>query len=58
MDLKDRNVEKNEHLLIFMESTVQGVKTTFEEERNVGKHVASGILVLFMGVIFQLDRIE
>ncbi|WP_369677209.1 diacylglycerol kinase family protein, partial [Enterococcus faecium] len=28
------------------------------EERNMRKHVAFGILALFMGVIFQLDRIE
>ena len=58
MDLKDKNVEKNKHFLMSVEFAVQGVKTVFEEERNMRKHVAFGILALFMGVIFQLDRIE
>ncbi len=58
MDSKDKNVEKNKHFLMSVEFAVQGVKTVFEEERNMRKHVAFGILALFMGVIFQLDRIE
>ena len=58
MDLKDKNVEKNKHFLMSVEFAVQGVKTVFEEERNMRKHVSFGILALFMGVIFQLDRIE
>ena len=45
MDSKDKNVEKNKHFLMSV-------------ERNMRKHVAFGILALFMGVIFQLDRIE
>ncbi|RXD20460.1 diacylglycerol kinase family protein [Enterococcus faecium] len=58
MDLKDKNVEKNKHFMMSVEFAVQGFKTVFEEERNMRKHVAFGILALFMGVIFQLDRIE
>ena len=58
MDSKDKNVEKNKHFLMSVEFAVQGVKTVFEEERNMRKHVAFGILALFMGVIFQLDRID
>ncbi|HAQ0818540.1 TPA: UDP kinase, partial [Enterococcus faecium] len=47
MDLKDKNVEKNKHFLMSVEFAVQGVKTVFEEERNMRKHVAFGILALF-----------
>ena len=37
---------------------MQGVKTVFDEERNMKKHVALGIIALIMGLIFQLDRME
>ncbi len=54
MDLKDKNVEKNKHFLMSVEFALQGVKTVFEEERNMRKHVAFGLFALLMGVVFQL----
>ena len=43
MDLKDKNieknVEKNKHFLMSVEFALQGVKTVFDEERNMKKHV-------------------
>ncbi|MGM9904338.1 MAG: diacylglycerol kinase family protein [Enterococcus sp.] len=62
MDLKDKreeqNIEKNKHFLMSVEFAVQGVKTVFDEERNMKKHVALGILALIMGVVFRLERNE
>ena len=51
MDLKDKNVEKNKHFLMSVEFAVQGVKTVFEEERNMRKHVAFGILVFLVWIV-------
>lgn len=62
MDLKDKReeqkVDKNKHFLMSLEFALQGVKTVFDEERNMKKHVALGIIALIMGFIFQLDRME
>lgn len=62
MDLKDKReeqkVDKNKHFLMSVEFALQGVKTVFDEERNMKKHVALGIIALTMGFIFQLDRME
>lgn len=62
MDLKGRKEEqkadKNKHFWMSVEFALQGVKTVFDEERNMKKHVAFGIIALLMGVVFQLDRME
>ncbi|WP_206215431.1 MULTISPECIES: diacylglycerol kinase family protein [unclassified Enterococcus] len=58
MDLKDKNVEKNKHFMMSVEFAIQGVKTVFDEERNMKKHVVFGVLALLMGLVFRLDRME
>ncbi|OQO70309.1 UDP kinase [Enterococcus villorum] len=62
MDLKDKEcekkVEKNKHFLMSVEFAIQGVKTVFNEERNMKKHVGFGLLAFFMGIICQLSLSE
>ncbi len=62
MDLKDKNieknVEKNKHFLMSVEFALQGVKTVFDEERNMKKHVVFGLFALLMGIVFQLSISE
>lgn len=62
MDLKDKEcekkVEKNKHFAMSVEFALQGVKTVFDEERNMKKHVGFGLLAFFMGVVFQLNQLE
>ena len=62
MDLKDKEcekkVEKNKHFLMSVEFAMQGVKTVFNEERNMKKHVGFGLLAFFMGIICQLSLSE
>lgn len=62
MALKDKeyekNVEKNKHFFMSVEFAIQGVKTVFDEERNMKKHVGFGLLAFCMGFVFQLSAIE
>ncbi|MDA3964446.1 MULTISPECIES: diacylglycerol kinase family protein [Enterococcus] len=58
MDLKDKQVEKNKHFMTSVEFAIQGVKTVFDEERNMKTHVVFGIFALIAGVIFQLSQNE
>ncbi|MDA3973085.1 diacylglycerol kinase family protein [Enterococcus thailandicus] len=58
MDLKDKQVEKNKHFMTSVEFAIQGVKTVFDEERNMKTHVVFGIFALIAGVIFQLSQSE
>ncbi|MBO0432014.1 diacylglycerol kinase family protein [Enterococcus sp. DIV0660C] len=58
MDLKDKQVEKNKHFMTSVEFAIQGVKTVFDEERNMRKHVVFGIFALIAGAFFQLSQNE
>ncbi|MBO0481671.1 diacylglycerol kinase family protein [Candidatus Enterococcus courvalinii] len=58
MDLKDKQVEKNKHFMTSVEFAIQGVKTVFDEERNMKKHVVFGIFALIAGAFFQLSQNE
>lgn len=58
MDLKDKQVEKNKHFMTSVEFAIQGVKTVFDEERNMKTHVVFGIFALIAGAIFQLSQNE
>lgn len=47
MDSKDKNVEKNKHFLMSVEFAVQGVKTVFEEERNM-RNMLRSVSLLYL----------
>ncbi|MFV0558635.1 MAG: diacylglycerol kinase family protein [Enterococcus sp.] len=58
MDYNDRNIEKNKRFITSVEFALTGIKTVFEEERNMRKHVASGIVALIAGLLFHFNVIE
>ncbi|EPH93778.1 MULTISPECIES: diacylglycerol kinase family protein [unclassified Enterococcus] len=58
MDLKDNNTGKNKHFITSVEFAVQGIKTVFEEERNMRKHVCFGAAALILGAAFGLSQVE
>ncbi|MFV0561373.1 MAG: diacylglycerol kinase family protein [Enterococcus sp.] len=61
MDLKDskkENIKKNKHFIHSVKYAVQGIKTVFDEERNMRKHVFFGIVAVAAGLILGLSRFE
>lgn len=58
MALKDKQTEKNKHFISSLEFALQGIRTVFEEERNMRTHVIMGALAVIAGFIFQLSWIE
>ncbi|EOL42113.1 diacylglycerol kinase [Enterococcus phoeniculicola ATCC BAA-412] len=59
MASKDKQgIEKNKHFVRSVEFAFQGIKTVFQEERNMRKHVLFGSLAILAGFIFQLSQIE
>ncbi|MGT2742138.1 diacylglycerol kinase family protein [Streptococcus plurextorum] len=61
MDLHDNNSQKkwkNMDLISSLEFASTGVLTAFREERNLKKHLVSGILVTISGLIFQITALE
>ncbi|NRG97971.1 diacylglycerol kinase family protein [Streptococcus suis] len=61
MDLQENNSKnrwKNRELIASLEFAVTGLVTAFKEERNMKKHLASAILVLLAGLIFQVTVTE
>lgn len=61
MDLQDNNSKnrwKNRELIASLEFAVTGLVTAFKEERNMKKHLASAVLVVFAGLIFQVSVTE
>lgn len=61
MDLHDNNSQKkwkNMDLISSLEFASTGVLTAFKEERNLKKHLVSGILVTISGLIFQITALE
>ncbi|GCF93486.1 UDP kinase [Enterococcus florum] len=57
MDLKDKP-EKNKHFITSLEFAIQGIKTVFDEERNMRKHVIFGVTAILAGLVLQLNRFE
>lgn len=57
MDSKD-NTEKNKHFITSLEFAIQGIKTVFKEERNMQKHVAFGLMAIFVSFLLGLSILE
>ncbi|SJZ72785.1 diacylglycerol kinase (ATP) [Pilibacter termitis] len=49
---------KNRDFISSFEFAYTGIKTVFKEERNMRKHVASGIAAILLGFLLQLNRYE
>ncbi|HFI0214357.1 TPA: diacylglycerol kinase family protein [Streptococcus suis] len=61
MDLQENNSKnrwKNKELMASLDFAMSGLLTAFKEERNMKKHLASAILVVLAGLIFQVSVIE
>ncbi|HFI0467212.1 TPA: diacylglycerol kinase family protein [Streptococcus suis] len=61
MDLQENNSKnrwKNRELIASLEFAVTGLLTAFREERNMKKHLASAVLVVLAGLIFQVSVTE
>ncbi|HFI0578520.1 TPA: diacylglycerol kinase family protein [Streptococcus suis] len=61
MDLQENNSKnrwKNRELMASLDFAMSGLLTAFKEERNMKKHLASAILVVLAGLIFQVSVIE
>ncbi|HFI0510038.1 TPA: diacylglycerol kinase family protein [Streptococcus suis] len=61
MDLQENNSKnrwKNRELIASLEFAVTGLLTAFKEERNMKKHLASAVLVVLAGLVFQVSVTE
>ncbi|MEG3343994.1 diacylglycerol kinase family protein [Streptococcus suis] len=61
MDLQENNSKnrwKNRELMASLDFAMSGLLTAFKEERNMRKHLASAILVVLAGLIFQVSVTE
>ncbi|HFH9946871.1 diacylglycerol kinase family protein [Streptococcus suis] len=61
MDLQENNSKnrwKNRELMASLDFAMSGLLTAFKEERNMKKHLASAILVVVAGLIFQVSVTE
>lgn len=58
MDSKDRNTKKNKQFITSLEFALTGIRTVFEEERNMRSHVIIGLLAVIVGFVFQLSQME
>ncbi len=55
---KDKNTEKNKQFITSIEFAFTGIKTVFDEERNMRKHVLLGIVAIIAGFVFRLNQME
>ncbi|HFI0563167.1 TPA: diacylglycerol kinase family protein [Streptococcus suis] len=61
MDLQENKSQKkwkNRDLVASLEFATTGLFTAFKEERNMKKHLASAVLVVLAGLIFQVSVTE
>ncbi|HFI0163977.1 TPA: diacylglycerol kinase family protein [Streptococcus suis] len=61
MDLQENNSKnrwKNRELMASLDFAMSGLLTAFKEERNMKKHLASAVLVVLAGLIFQVSVTE
>ncbi|HFI0067763.1 TPA: diacylglycerol kinase family protein [Streptococcus suis] len=61
MDLQENNSKnrwKNRELIASLDFAMSGLLTAFKEERNMKKHLASAVLVVLAGLIFQVSVTE
>lgn len=53
-----KQVEKNHHFKQSMQHAVNGIQTVFQDERNFRFDVAAAILVVILGVLLKIERLE
>lgn len=58
MDSKDKQIEKNKTMKQSMKYALIGIKTAFEDERNMKYHVFMTILVILAGLFFKIGPFE
>lgn len=57
MDLKDKT-EKNKHFITSLEFAIQGIKTVFQEERNMRAHVVFGLMAILIAFLLGVSVLE
>ena len=57
MDLKDKT-EKNKHFITSLEFAIQGIKTVFQEERNMRAHVVFGLMAILVAFLLGVSVLE
>lgn len=57
MDLKDKP-EKNKHFVTSLEFAIQGIKTVFQEERNMRAHVVFGLMAILVAFLLGVSVLE
>ncbi len=57
MDSKDKT-EKNKHFIASLEFALQGIRTVFQEERNMRAHVAFGLMAILVAFLLGVSVLE
>ena len=60
MDYKDKkeDIGKNKYFSQSIEFALTGIRTVFQDERNMHSHLILGIITILFGFIFQLNKWE
>lgn len=60
MDYKDKkeDIGKNKYFSQSIEFALTGIRTVFQDERNMRSHLILGIITILFGFIFQLNKWE
>ncbi|MBB1062782.1 diacylglycerol kinase family protein [Limosilactobacillus fastidiosus] len=53
-----RQTEKNHHLIQAMRHALEGIFDVISQERNMRYHIAVAMIVVILGVILRVDRLE
>lgn len=53
-----KQVGKNHHFKQSLQHAINGIKTVFQDERNFRFDVAAAILVVILGVLLKIERLE
>lgn len=57
MDLKDKT-GKNKHFITSLEFSIQGIKTVFQEERNMRTHAVFGLMAILVAFLLGVSVLE
>lgn len=53
-----KQVGKNQHFKQSLQHAINGIQTVFQDERNFRFDVAAAILVVILGVLLKIERLE
>ena len=53
-----KQVEKNHHFKQSMKHAVNGIKTVFQDERNFRFDIVAAIVVVILGFLLKIERLE